>query len=79
MGKLTPKQRRVLECAAAATENEPTTPTQIGQACGKAYPQASSWAVGALNWLRDNNLVVYRPGGKCWATDRGHRALEQTS
>lgn len=56
MKPLTDKQAAVLMTLASA-DGHPLTPTEIGEACGKSYDRASSWAAGALKALARGKLV----------------------
>lgn len=53
---MTEKQRIIMEYLRRCTS--PATPTEIGQACGKTYSHASSWASSGLKPLvRDGHVI----------------------
>lgn len=58
---MTPKQEQILSYLRICTG--PATPTEIGQACGKPYASASSWANGGLKKLVASGDVIRYDGG----------------
>lgn len=66
MKKMTPKQQKVLEYLREEKRKgtEWCTPTEVGEACGKDYAQASSWVASPLRVLVRVGLVERRKGGQ---------------
>ena len=63
--KLTDKGRRILKVM-AINGSEFKQPTKIGEACGKPYYSASSWACSGLKTLENAGLVTRNNKGH-WA------------
>lgn len=57
----TPKQAQILAYLRRCTG--PASPTEIGEACGKPYASASSWAAGGLKSLVKSGVVTRYNGG----------------
>ncbi len=59
--KVTAKQQQILSYLKKCTG--PASPTEIGQACGKDYYAASSWAASGLKSLVKAGIVTRYDGG----------------
>ena len=78
MDNFTPKQTDVLK--ALTNWSDGMTPTEIGQACGKDYGCASSWANTAIKSLQARGYVerTRRDGKVLYSlTDAGKAAAKE--
>lgn len=75
MGKMTDKKYDILDYLSRCTG--PASPTEIGEASGKPYRIASSWASPGLKSLVKDGAVVRYEGGFYEITPAGRSALEE--
>ena len=72
---MTDKQKQIL--AVLSRDGVTTTPTKIGEACGKHYDVASSWACAGLKGLVKAGLVEKVEAGTYCLTGAGWAALRE--